>query len=153
MFLLMCTKVPTNYSVNPGAASQYRPTSGIPFYFQKWQHSPHFLFPFPPGLLPSPPPSLTSLCSDSEWSPWSSLEVRESLLYRKRQTLPVCVCVCVLMVEPCSTNQKPLMHKEDTLLHPHTSSPSYILHGLGLWKGGPAASELTGVNLDITDTQ
>lgn len=77
----------------------------------------------------------------------------EGVIIVQKKADAACVCVCVVMVEPCSTNQKPLMHKEDTLLHPHTSSPSYILHGLGLWKGGPAASELTGVNLDITDTQ
>lgn len=58
--------------------------SGIPFYFHKWQHSPHFLFPFPSCHFPPPLSVLIEKGPPDRLLRWGSHNWRGS------QFLPLC---------------------------------------------------------------
>ena len=90
--------------------------SGIPFYFHKWQHSPHFLFPFPSCHFPPP------LSVPIEKGPPDRLLSRGSHNWRGSQFLPLCAHGGGLRRPPKAFDRIRRTHScIHTPTHPHTS--------------------------------
>lgn len=91
--------------------------SGIPFYFHKWQPSPHCLFPFPPCHFPPPLSVLIEKGPPDPFLRWGSHNLEGG-----SQFLPLCA-----NGGASRRHTKSLWwYKEDTFTPPHTRQRSLI---------------------------